>query len=85
MRALLILIVFSIWLQGRAQQIVFLDNLQDAGAPQFNCDKSSCLVERPNEFVASIGVYSEEEAFLFDATPDFTQQARMDHYHFNLS
>ena len=58
-----------------AQQIVFLGNLQDAGAPQFNCDKSCCIIERPNEFVASIGVYSGEEAFLFDATPDFTHQA----------
>jgi pyrroloquinoline quinone biosynthesis protein B len=75
MRGLLTLIIFSVWLQGTAQQIVFLGNLQDAGAPQFNCDKSCCLVERPNEFVASIGVYSGEEAFLFDATPDFTHQA----------
>ena len=75
MRGLLTLIIFSVWLQGTAQQIVFLGNLQDAGAPQFNCDKTCCLVERPNEFVASIGVYSGEEAFLFDATPDFTHQA----------
>ena len=75
MRVLLTLIIFSVWLQGTAQQIVFLGNLQDAGSPQFNCDKTCCLVERPNEFVASIGVYSGEEAFLFDATPDFTHQA----------
>jgi pyrroloquinoline quinone biosynthesis protein B len=75
MRGLLTLIIVSVWLQGTAQQIVFLGNLQDAGAPQFNCDKTCCLVERPNEFVASIGVYSGEEAFLFDATPDFTHQA----------
>jgi pyrroloquinoline quinone biosynthesis protein B len=75
MRGLLTLIIFSVWLQGTAQQIVFLGNLQDAGAPQFNCDKTCCLVERPNEFVASIGVYSGEEALLFDATPDFTHQA----------
>ena len=63
MRSLLILFALSISLPSIAQQIVFLGNLQDAGAPQFNCDKSCCLVERPNEFVASIGVYSEEEAF----------------------
>ena len=75
MRSLLTLFALSISLPRIAQQIVFLGNLQDAGAPQFNCDKSCCLVERPNELVASIGVYSEDEAFLFDATPDFTHQA----------
>ena len=60
-----------LWVVGTAQ---------DAGYPQAGCTKDCCAAywrgERPHEAVTSVAVVlpTQSAAWLFDATPDFTEQ-----------
>lgn len=60
----------------RSQQVIVLGNLQDGGAPQHGCELGCCSNPQPNEYVSSLGVYSDTSAILIDATPDFVIQAK---------
>jgi pyrroloquinoline quinone biosynthesis protein B len=67
--------------QPKAQQyIVVLGTAQDAGYPQINCDKDCCKVyyegTQPKKLISSLGLVNTQtnKKYLFDATPDITQQ-----------
>ena len=59
-----------------SQKVIVLGNLQDGGSPQYSCELECCMFPQPNEFVSSIGVYSDTSAILIDATPDLVSQAQ---------
>ena len=59
---------------AEAQTLVVLGTLQDGGSPHMNCDKSCCAIERPNDYVVSLGVIDESKHLLFDASPDLVKQ-----------
>ena len=60
--------------------ITVLGNVQDGGSPHTGCEKECCsdLFKHPDpeRKVSSLGVtdYMFEKSYLFDATPDFTEQ-----------
>jgi pyrroloquinoline quinone biosynthesis protein B len=60
-----------------------LGTLQDGGAPHAGCKRDCCkklfLHPDPNLKVVSLGVvdHSNDKTFLFEATPDFSQQIKM--------
>ena len=62
------------------QYITVLGVAQDAGFPQISCDKECCkafyLGEEPKKLVSSLGLVDlkNQKKYIFDATPDFTQQ-----------
>ncbi|MDR6487725.1 MULTISPECIES: MBL fold metallo-hydrolase [Chryseobacterium] len=68
-------------------KIIILGNVQDAGSPQIGCRKECCmdLWKHPKQDrkVSSLGVIDNglQKNYIFDATPDFTQQLQllMDH------
>ncbi|MCC3216093.1 MBL fold metallo-hydrolase [Chryseobacterium sp. X308] len=61
-------------------KIIILGNVQDAGSPQIGCRKECCMDlwkhPRQDRKVSSLGVIDDElqKNYIFDATPDFTQQ-----------
>ena len=63
------------------QYITILGIAQDAGYPQINCDKACCRAyyegKEPKKLISSLGLIDTEnqKKYIFDATPDFTQQA----------
>ena len=60
--------------------LILLGTLQDAGAPQINCNKKCCqgLFEQADlvRRVSSLGLldFSTQKKYLFDATPDISKQ-----------
>lgn len=62
------------------QYITVLGIAQDAGFPQIGCDKECCkafyLGEEPKKLISSLGLVDlqNQKKYIFDATPDFTQQ-----------
>ncbi|KFF23080.1 MBL fold metallo-hydrolase [Chryseobacterium sp. JM1] len=64
-------------------KLIVLGNVQDAGSPQIGCKKECCanLWKHPQQDrkVASIGImdYEVQKTYIFDATPDFTQQVHL--------
>ena len=62
------------------QYITVLGIAQDAGFPQINCNKACCNVfyngEEPKKLISSLGLIDldNQKKYIFDATPDFTQQ-----------
>jgi len=69
--------------------IVVLGIAQDAGYPQIACEKECCqrVYENPNNkrLVSSIALVDpiSNESWIFDATPDFTEQTKMLSKHLN--
>ena len=59
---------------AEAQTLVVLGTLQDGGSPHMNCDKSCCAIERPNDYVVSLGVIDGSKHLLFDASPNIVEQ-----------
>ena len=63
--------------------LVVLGTVQDAGSPHIACKKECCadLFENPNPTrkVVSLGILDHEnqQAFLFDATPDISEQVKL--------
>jgi len=63
--------------------ILVLGNAQDAGYPQIACKKDCCRRVYENQknkrFVSSIAIVDpiSNESWVFDATPDFTEQTKM--------
>lgn len=64
-------------------KFIVLGNVQDAGSPQIGCTKECCadLWKHPQQDrkVASIGImdHDSKKTYIFDATPDFTQQVQL--------
>jgi len=64
-------------------KLIVLGNVQDAGSPQVGCKKECCadLWKHPDmsRKIISIGVIDHDlrENYLFDISPDFTQQIQM--------
>ncbi|MGM5469842.1 MBL fold metallo-hydrolase [Flavobacteriaceae bacterium LMO-SS05] len=62
------------------QYITVLGVAQDAGYPQINCDKACCKAfyegEESKKLVSCLGLVDlqNQKKYIFDATPDFTQQ-----------
>ncbi|MEP7237718.1 MAG: MBL fold metallo-hydrolase, partial [Ferruginibacter sp.] len=62
--------------------LVVLGTIQDAGSPQIGCTKDCCkdlfLHPDKNRMVVSLGLIdpANNKKYIFEATPDFTQQAR---------
>ena len=62
------------------QYITVLGIAQDAGFPQINCKKMCCKVfyngEESKKLISSLGLIDldNQKKYIFDATPDFTQQ-----------
>ena len=62
------------------QYITVLGIAQDAGFPQINCNKACCKVfyigEESKKLISSLGLIDldNQKKYIFDATPDFTQQ-----------
>jgi pyrroloquinoline quinone biosynthesis protein B len=60
--------------------LILLGTLQDAGAPQINCNKKCCqgLFEQADSArrVSSLGLldFNTQKKYLFDATPDISKQ-----------
>ena len=65
---------------GVGVSLILLGTLQDAGAPQLNCNKKCCqgLFEQANSSrkVSSLGLldYNTQKKYIFDATPDISSQ-----------
>ena len=65
---------------GLGVSLILLGTLQDAGAPQLNCNKKCCqgLFEQANSArrVSSLGLldFNTQKKYLFDATPDISKQ-----------
>ena len=63
---------------GVGVSLILLGTLQDAGAPQLNCNKKCCqgLFEQANSSrkVSSLGLldYNTQKKYIFDATPDIS-------------
>jgi pyrroloquinoline quinone biosynthesis protein B len=66
--------------KGVGVSLILLGTLQDAGAPQLNCNKKCCqgLFEQANSSrkVSSLGLldYNTQKKYIFDATPDISSQ-----------
>ena len=64
------------------QYITVLGIAQDAGYPQINCDKACCQAyfegKASKKLISCLGLVDTEgqKKYIFDATPDFTQQVR---------
>lgn len=64
------------------QYITVLGIAQDAGFPQINCKKMCCKVfyngEESKKLISSLGLIDldNQKKYIFDATPDFTQQTQ---------
>lgn len=86
------LIVFLVSFQAFAQRettpvtkttLVVLGTAQDAGSPQINCTKNCCRAifegKKRQTPVVSLGVIDpiNQKQFLFEATPNITQQLRV--------
>ena len=62
--------------------LIVLGTIQDAGSPQIGCKKDCCkdLFRHPdkNRRVVSLGLVDilNQKKYIFEATPDFTQQAK---------
>lgn len=70
------------------QYITVLGVAQDAGFPQIGCEKECCKAfydgKEPKKLVSSLGLVDlkNQKKYIFDATPDFTQQVhnlKVDH------
>ena len=65
---------------GVGVSLILLGTLQDAGAPQLNCNKKCCqgLFEQANSSrkVSSLGLldFNTQKKYIFDATPDISSQ-----------
>ncbi|HEY5686951.1 MAG TPA: MBL fold metallo-hydrolase [Yeosuana sp.] len=65
------------------QYITVLGVAQDAGFPHINCDKGCCQAfyegSEPKKLMVSLGLVDLEnnKKYIFDATPDFTQQIQI--------
>lgn len=70
------------YLTGSNISLVILGTLQDAGSPQVGCNKDCCkalfLNPDKNRRVVSLGLVDaiNQKKYLFEATPDFSQQAK---------
>ena len=66
--------------KGVGVSLILQGNLQDAGAPQLNCNKKCCqgLFEQADSArrVSSLGLldFNTQKKYLFDATPDISKQ-----------
>ena len=66
--------------EGVGVSLILLGTLQDAGAPQLNCNKKCCqgLFEQANSLgkVSSLGLldFNTQKKYIFDATPDISSQ-----------
>ena len=66
--------------KGVGVSLILLGTLQDAGAPQLNCNKKCCqgLFEQADSArrVSSLGLldFNTQKKYLFDATPDISKQ-----------
>lgn len=66
--------------KGVGVSLILLGTLQDAGAPQLNCNKKCCqgLFEQANSSrkVSSLGLldFNTQKKYIFDATPDISSQ-----------
>ena len=64
------------------QYLTVLGIAQDAGYPHINCDNDCCKSfydgDEPKKLVSSLGLVDLEaqKKYIFDATPDFTQQTQ---------
>lgn len=64
------------------QYITVLGVAQDAGYPQIGCDKACCAAfyngKESKKLITSLGLIDlqNKKKYIFDATPDFTQQVR---------
>lgn len=64
------------------QYITVLGIVQDAGFPQINCDKDCCKAfytgEESKKLISCLGLIDlkNQKKYIFDATPDFTQQVQ---------
>lgn len=62
------------------QYITVLGIIQDAGFPQINCDKDCCKAfydgKESKKMISCLGLVDvqNQKKYIFDATPDFTQQ-----------
>lgn len=62
------------------QYITVLGIAQDAGFPQIDCDKECCKAfysgKESKKLISSLGLVDlkNHKKYIFDATPDFTQQ-----------
>lgn len=74
MKTLWTLFIMASATAAEAQTLVVLGTLQDGGSPHMNCDKSCCAIERPNDYVVSLGVIDESKHLLFDASPNIVEQ-----------
>lgn len=74
-------LLFSILLIGNCYSqefdVLVLGTAQDAGSPQAGCTKDCCKDIEKSEPVASIAIASNDQFWIIDATPDFTQQLSM--------
>ena len=65
------------------QHITVLGIAQDAGYPHINCENDCCKSfydgEEPKKLVSCLGLVDleDEKKYIFDATPDFTQQTQI--------
>lgn len=65
-----------------APSLIVLGTIQDAGSPQIGCTKDCCkdlfLHHDNNRRVVSLGLIdpANNKKYIFEATPDFTQQAK---------
>lgn len=65
------------------QYITVLGIAQDAGFPQIDCNKACCEVyysgKESKKLISCIGLVDQqnEQKWLFDATPDFTEQVKI--------
>ena len=72
--------VMSTLTKGVGVSLILLGTLQDAGAPQLNCNKKCCqgLFEQADSArrVSSLGLldFNTQKKYLFDATPDISKQ-----------
>jgi len=68
--------------KSNQQYITVLGIAQDAGYPQINCHKACCKAfydgEESKKLISCLGLVDlkNNKKYIFDATPDFTQQVR---------
>ena len=74
MKTLWSLLIMASAYVAEAQSLVVLGTLQDGGSPHMNCNKSCCAIDRPNDYVVSLGVIDQSKHYLFDASPDIVSQ-----------
>jgi len=68
---LALLFAFSL----EAQELIILGTAQDAGKPQLGCEKACCQEGSERGMVVSLGFFLENKQwYLFEATPDITEQ-----------